>query len=63
VTIIPERSLHSHLLLIRSENYLVYYANFAAGAQYVSFFERRIQDSFYNRLVALEGWFLAKFDE
>lgn len=60
IPIIQAGHLHSYLLLIRSENFMVYYANFGARALSVNFFERRIHDSFYNRIVALKGWFEAK---
>ena len=58
--IIREGRLHSHLLILRTDDYLIYYANFGARALRVHLFEKRIHQSFYNRLVALKGWFEAK---
>ena len=55
----PER-LRLHVLIYRADDYLIYYGNFAARALRVSSIEDRIHNSFYNRLVALYGWFEAK---
>jgi hypothetical protein len=57
----PER-LQLHLLLHKADGYLIYYGNFGARALRVHLFENRIHRSFYNRLVALYGWFEAKLD-
>jgi uncharacterized protein DUF6675 len=63
IPIIRPGRLHSHLLILRTEDFMIYYANFGAHALRVSLFEKRIHDSFYNRLVALQNWFEAKLVE
>lgn len=60
VPIIRPGRLRSHVLLIRTDTYMIYYANFGAQALRVNLFRNRIHDSFYNRLLALQGWFEAK---
>jgi uncharacterized protein DUF6675 len=60
IPIIRSGRLQSHLLILRTETFMVYYANFGARALRVSLFEKRILDSFYNRLFALQNWFEAK---
>ena len=55
----PER-LHMHVLIHMTENFILYYGNFGAKALRLRLFEKRIHDSFYNRLVALYGWFEQK---
>ena len=60
IPIIRAERLHSNLVILRTETFMIYYSNFGAHAMRVSLFESRIHDSFYNRLVALQGWFEAK---
>lgn len=60
VPIIQSGHLHSHLLVLRTDTSMIYYANFGAKALRVNLFLNRIHDSFYNRLLALQGWFEGK---
>ncbi len=57
--ILPER-LRLHILLQKTDDYIIYYGNFAARALRINLFKDRIHNSFYNRLVALYGWFQSK---
>ncbi len=52
--------LHMHILIHLTENFILYYGNFGAKALRIRLFEKRINESFYNRLVALYGWFEQK---
>ncbi len=52
--------LHMHVVIYLTENFIVYYGNFGAKAVRVGLFEKRMYDSFYNRLVALSDWFEQK---
>ena len=57
IPIIRPGSMHLHVVVLRMDNYIVYYGCFGAKALRVNLFENRIHNSFYNRLVALYGWF------
>lgn len=60
--IIRPGRLHMHAAVLRDEDFLIYYGNFGARSLRISLFEKRIHDSFYNRIVALYRWFEDKLE-
>ena len=60
IPLIKPGRLHMHVLIHMTDNFILYYGNFGAKALRISLFEKRIHNSFYNRLVALYGWFEQK---
>jgi hypothetical protein len=60
IPLIKPQRLRMHVLIHMTDDCILYYANFGAKALRFSLFENRIHDSFYNRLVALYGWFEQK---
>lgn len=63
VPIIRSGNMHLHVVIYRAEDFIIYYGNFGAHALRVNMFLNKIHNSFYNRLVALYGWFEAKLEE
>ncbi|MBN1685826.1 MAG: hypothetical protein JW852_04180 [Spirochaetales bacterium] len=60
VPLIKPGNLRLHALVYRGDNFTLYYGSFGAKAIRIGILEKRIYNSFYNRLVALYGWFQAK---
>lgn len=63
VPIVRPKNLHLHVLIYRTENQIIYYGNFGARALRVGLIKDRIHNSFYNRLMALYGWYHKKLAE
>ena len=60
IPLIRPGRLRMHVVIYKSEDLLLYYGNFGAKALRISILEKRIYNSFYNRLMALYGWFEGK---
>ncbi len=58
----PDR-LRLHVFVYKTDNFILYYGNFGAKAIDISILRKRIYNSFYNRLLALYGWFEEKLLE
>ena len=57
IPLIRPGMLRLHVLLNKTDNCILYYGNFGAKAIKINILKKRIYNSFYNRLVALYGWF------
>lgn len=55
----PDR-LRLNVVVYKTENFILYYGNFGAKAIKLRILNKRIYNSFYNRLMALYGWFEQK---
>lgn len=62
IPLIKPGRMHMHIVIHMGENFILYYGNVGAKALRIRALEKRISDSFYNRLVALQGWFEGKLD-
>ncbi len=60
IPLIRPGNLRLHVVIYKGENFLLYYGNFGAKALRIGILEKRIYNSFHNRLVALYGWFERK---
>ena len=60
IRLIRPGRMRLHVLIYEAENFILYYGNFGAKAIRISILEKRIYNSFYNRLTALYGWFEQK---
>jgi hypothetical protein len=58
----PDR-LRLNVVVYKADNFILYYGNFGAKAIKLSILNKRIYNSFYNRLVALYGWFEQKLEK
>jgi len=58
--LIKPGNLRLHALVYKGKGFVLYYGNFGAKALSISVLEKRIYNSFYNRLAALYGWFERK---
>ncbi len=56
--IIKRGSLRMHVYLVPTESGVHYYGVFGARSMNISFLEKRVHNSFYNRLDALHRWFI-----
>lgn len=63
IPLIKPEYLRMHVLIFLTDSFIIYYGNFGAKAVRLSLLEKRIFDSFYNRLIALSGWFERKLPE
>ena len=63
IPIIRRRQMRLWVFVYPGDGFLLFYGSFGAHAGSLSLFESRIQKSFYNRLVALHGWYMARLAE
>jgi hypothetical protein len=57
IPLIKPGNLRMHILILISDEFILYYGSFGAKAIRIRLLEDRIFNSFYNRLVALYDWF------
>lgn len=63
IRVIAPGNFQTRVLVIPCEEGLLYYGIMAADTLNIKAFKERANNSFYNRMKALSGWFFSQFEE